>query len=354
MVSKKVITVFYHLLFWGCLWMVPMVLIPIVEPWENDWEFQELGIVRLSYMFLLTGTFYFNLFILYPKFLVPKKPAAYIFFALLTAITIGVVYCFVFYEHIEGPIIIHILLKMIMTLVFIACSTVLKVIQTSMNEQRLKQQKETENLRTELSFLRSQISPHFMFNVLNSIVALIRQKSDKLESVVIELSNLMRYMLYESDEESVSLRTEIDYLKSYIDLQMQRFGEDIRVHTSIPTEIPDRYLEPMLLIPLVENAFKHGYGIMNDSEISIDLKFSDSTLSMEVRNKFVQKRPEVNTRNSGIGLKNLKRRLNLMYPDLHQLEVQTRGDWFIVLFTLKFKDAVRPLLKSGAPEGAYA
>jgi LytS/YehU family sensor histidine kinase len=331
-----------------------MVLIPIVEPWENDWEFQEVGIIRLSYMILLTGSFYFNLFVLYPKYLVPKKPAAYIFFVLLTAIVIGVVYCFAFYEHIDGPLIIHILLKTIMTLVFIACSTMLKVIQTSMKEQRLKQQKETENLKTELSFLRSQISPHFMFNVLNSIVALIRQKSDKLESVVIELSNLMRYMLYESDEESVSLRTEVDYLRSYINLQMQRFSEDIRVYVSIPTEIPDRYLEPMLLIPLVENAFKHGYGIMNDSEIRIDLKFSDTTLSLEVRNKFVQKRPEVNARNSGIGLKNLKRRLNLMYPDLHELKIQTRDDWFIVLFTLKFKDKVGYLVKSGEPEQVYA
>ena len=189
MVSKKIIPIFYHLLFWVCLWMVPMVLIPIVEPWENDWEFQELGIVRLSYMILLTGSFYFNLFVLYPKFLVPKKPVAYIFFTILTAITIGVVYCLVFSDHIEGPIIIHVLLNTIMTLVFIACSTMLKVIQTSMKEHRVRQEKETENLKTELSFLRSQISPHFMFNVLNSIVALIRQKSDKLEMVVIELSN---------------------------------------------------------------------------------------------------------------------------------------------------------------------
>jgi sensor histidine kinase YesM len=339
MISKKVLTVFYHLLFWALIWMIPLVILPIVEPWENR-DYEDSGIPLLLYMSLMTGSFYLNVLVLYPKYLIPKKTVSYVFLALTTGLTVGTIYTLIFYQHQEGPFILNVILKAILALVFIACSTGYKVIADSFREQRLRQLKENENLKTELSFLRSQISPHFMFNVLNSIVALIRQKSDKLESVVIELSNLMRYMLYESDEESVSLRTEVEYLKSYIDLQMQRFGADIQVHVSINGEIPDRYLEPMLLIPLVENAFKHGYGIINDSEININLKFSDVKLFMEVRNKFAQKKIEVNRGNSGIGLKNLKRRLNLMYPDLHELAIQTHGEWFIVLFSLKFKNGV--------------
>jgi two-component system, LytTR family, sensor kinase len=202
----------------------------------------------------------------------------------------------------------------------------------------LRQLKENENLKTELSFLRSQISPHFMFNVLNSVVALIRQKSDKLESVVIELSNLMRYMLYESDEESVSLKIELEYLKSYIDLQTQRFGDDIKLMINIPNSIPDRNIEPMLLIPLVENAFKHGYDVIQDPQIKIDLEFVDTALVMTVRNKYLATTPLTKGRNAGIGLNNLQRRLNLLYPGNHSLVIQTHDSWFTVKFILKLKD----------------
>jgi sensor histidine kinase YesM len=339
MSSKTALTVFYHFLFWILMWMIPMVLLPIVEPWEFDYE--DAGIPRVFYIFFMTGGFYFNLFVLYPAFMVPKKTTHYIVSALLTGIVIGIVYCTIFYAHIDGPVIIHIILKSLLALVFIACSTVYKVILDSIREQRLRQMKETENLRTELSFLRSQISPHFMFNVLNTIVALIRQRSEKLEPVVIELSNLMRYMLYESDEENVSLKTELRYLQSYIDLQMQRFGTDILLNIDIPGEVPDRYIEPMLLIPLVENAFKHGCRVIDHPEISISLSLTHRELSMSVQNKYVATSSFIG-KNSGIGLNNLRRRLNLLYPKRHALSIDTAENWFNVLFTLEFREDIVP------------
>jgi sensor histidine kinase YesM len=337
MKGKTALTIFYHIMFWSLLWSVPIVLLPIVEPWETD--FEDIGIPRIVYIMIMTASFYFNLYVLYPRFMSRKKTAQYVLFVLLTGVGVGIIYCTIFYRQIEGPIIIHIILKSILALAFICCSAVYSLIGDTIREQRMRQMRENENLRTELSFLRSQISPHFMFNVLNTIVSLIRQKSDKLEPVVIELSNLMRYMLYESDEENVSLKTELNYLRGYVDLQMQRFGDQVRLTMDIPHDIPDRYIEPMLLIPLVENAFKHGCQVICNPEIRISLELTQQALKMRVQNKFTHA-PATTGKNSGIGLSNLHRRLNLLYPDRHTLEVLTKDEWFMVTFTLQFKEDI--------------
>lgn len=168
-----------------------------------------------------------------------------------------------------------------------------------------------------------------MFNVLNTLVALIRQRSEQLEPIVVELSSLMRYMLYESDEEKVSLETEIEYLKSYIDIQQLRFGNKVAIHVEYPQKLPELMLEPMLLIPLVENAFKHGVNVIRDPALRINLQLNGGELEMVVANRY--KEPAYNDqekRNSGIGLANLKRRLNILYPKAHELQLTKEEDWF--------------------------
>src|SRR4029078_9561482 len=136
--------------------------------------------------------------------------------------------------------------------------------------ERISREKETENLKTELSFLRSQVSPHFMFNIMNNMVALARKRSELLEPSLIKLSALLRYMLYET-EEKVPLQKEVEYLQSYIDLQKQRFGKGVAIHTCLQ-QVDDTYqIEPMLLIPFVENAFKHGTGLIDKAEIDVEL-----------------------------------------------------------------------------------
>ena len=336
------------------IWMVPLVLLPIAEPWEHSQDYEDRGVPFLVYLSMMTGCFYFNVNVLYPRYLVPKKTVRYIFLAIATALTVGTIYTLVFYNYQEGPIIINVILKAVLALVFIACGTGYKAIADSFREQRLRQLKENENLKTELSFLRSQISPHFMFNVLNGIVALIRQKSDKLEPVVIELSNLMRYMLYESDEENVSLKTELEYLKSYIDLQTHRFGDDIKLSINIPDLVPDRSIEPMLLIPLVENAFKHGYDVIKDPEIRLDLELTDTTLTMTIKNKYLIANPLTKGRNAGIGLINLQRRLNLLYPGKHSFEIRAHDNWFTVQFTLLLKNDISDSNQRAHHERVYA
>jgi len=191
-------------------------------------------------------------------------------------------------------------------------------------------ERERENLKTELSLLRSQVSPHFMFNVLNNIVSLSRKQPDQVEPSLIKLSSLMRYMLYEADETKVPLEKEIEYLQSYIDLQKQRFGKKLTVNTCF-NQVENQYLiEPMLLIPFVENAFKHGTGLITQPQIDIELKAKGKDLQFTVKNKYNDGTEEIKDKTSGIGLTNVQRRLDLLYDRQHSLLISKKEDWFIV------------------------
>jgi two-component system, LytTR family, sensor kinase len=174
------------------------------------------------------------------------------------------------------------------------------------------------------------VSPHFMFNVLNNMVALARKQSDLLEPSLIKLSSLMRYMLYEADEEKVSIEKEMDYLQSYIDLQQQRFGKKVQVNVHMHTMDSQYRVEPMLLIPFVENAFKHGTGMIEDAKIDIELAAEKNNLQFTVSNKYNPASTEIKDKTSGIGLTNVKRRLNLLYGKNHSLEISSHDNMFVV------------------------
>jgi hypothetical protein len=179
-----------------------------------------------------------------------------------------------------------------------------------------------EQMRSELSFLRSQISPHFIFNILNSIVYLIRTKADKkAEEVTIRLSSLMRYMLYDSDQSMVPLDREVEYVKNYIDLQRMRFEDDVQIDFEVKGAVDGSMIEPMLLIPFVENSFKHGVGFVREPYIKVLLAFQKGILHFEVENKIGKLIEDSKDDSSGIGLKNVKRRLELLYPNEHKIEV---------------------------------
>lgn len=204
------------------------------------------------------------------------------------------------------------------------------VLRENLRAEKELRERENALLQTELSFLRSQVNPHFLRNVLNSMVLLARRRSDQLESALGELAGLLDYMLYESAEGKVLLEDEFGYLQSYIDLQMLRFGADIRLHCKLERPPGPCYIEPMLLIPLVENAFKHGVGLIDDPEIWLSAGVNpEQELYMEVRNKYKQLQGA-----PGIGLTNLRKRLHLIYPGQHTLSVQTSGEWYITSLTI--------------------
>jgi len=216
----------------------------------------------------------------------------------------------------------------------LASSIAYRLVIDRIKSDRLAKEKENENLKTELLLLRSQINPHFMFNVLNNMVSLARKKSDQLESSLIKLSSLMRYMYYEAREDKVSLSKEIEYLKSYIEIQEQRFKGSVEVKAEFPVLSQSYVIEPMLLIPFVENAFKHGTGLTEDAEINISLQVINDVLCFFVSNKFSDDAKEEKDKTTGIGLANVKRRLNLLYGNRYHLEIVVRNNWHTVSLQL--------------------
>lgn len=200
------------------------------------------------------------------------------------------------------------------------------------DHDRLIQEREQIHLKTELEFLSSQISPHFMFNLLNTLVSMARKKSDLLETSLIRLSHLMRYMLYDNNTPQIGLASEVEYLRNYISLQLLRFGDDVKINLSISGAF-DRYtIAPMLLIPFVENAFKHGIGTLEDPviEVMLYLPEGDDTLRLMVMNGIAPKGVSAQEGSSGIGLANVRRRLELLYSNRHSFAILESLDTYTV------------------------
>ncbi len=284
-------------------------------------------IMNLSWVVL----FYVNAYLLIPRFMYKKKygqfAAWHIVLFVLMVTEVNLLSALFFKEmHFNSR---NIFFNLLIYLFIFGLSTAYQLIGDKVKSDKLAQEKQNESLKTELSLLRSQASPHFMFNVLNNMVALARKQSDLLEPSLIKLSSLMRYMLYEADEEKVSLEKEMDYLQSYIDLQQQRFGKKVQVKVHMHTNNNHYQLEPMLLIPFVENAFKHGTGMVEDALIDIDLEAEKNTLQFTVSNKYNPASSEIKDKTSGIGLANVKRRLNLLYGKNHSLTITTNDNWFV-------------------------
>ena len=193
-------------------------------------------------------------------------------------------------------------------------------------------------MKAELSFLRSQISPHFIFNILNSIVYLIRTKaSEQAEDVTMRLSSLMRYMLSDSDQTMVPLTNELAYLENYIDLQKMRFDGNVDFDFQVKGNADGHMIEPMLLIPFVENAVKHGVGLVDKPFIQVILETTEHGLHFLVKNKKGKEEQVFKDPSSGIGLKNVRRRLELLYPKKHALTIQEDDVNFSVDLQLTLK-----------------
>ena len=202
-----------------------------------------------------------------------------------------------------------------------------------------KKRKELENqrLNAELAFLKSQVNPHFFFNTLNTIYLLAHKKSDQTEHVVVKLSEIMRYMIYESNATEVSLTREIKYLSDYIDLQRMRLSKKVNVQFVVDGDPDNLLIAPMMLIPFIENAFKHGVSYVENSFIYIELKIQKDAIAFLTRNKLLT-RKEDTEEPSGLGLVNVKKRLLLLYPERHTLSIDQGNQEFIVKLFIQLKN----------------
>jgi LytS/YehU family sensor histidine kinase len=221
--------------------------------------------------------------------------------------------------------------------IFAGFSTIITIVIDWNRQQREKTVLETKNLQTELKSLRNQINPHFLFNTLNNIYALSLKKSDRTPDMIIKLSEMMRYMLYECNERFVPLENEISYLKNYLDLEHLRQGENFSINFDIEGEILDQKIAPMLIIPFVENCFKHGVNRqLEDGYVDIQFKIETSQIRTIIKNSKPPDQPSSDHRVSGgIGLLNVKKRLDLLYKGKYTLDIKDEPESFFVDLTLK-------------------
>ncbi|TAL41439.1 MAG: GHKL domain-containing protein [Chitinophagaceae bacterium] len=338
--SKKWVTVLLHTAAWILLFSLPYLLRPSLNENRPATQDSQPAMMHLRYALnnlIYIGFFYLNAGLLIPQFIYKRKYkqfAAIILVSFIIILFITWLTLFVLLGQPKFNIRGHILFNFFFFLFILAGSTAYRMIQDRTRADRIAREKENENLKTELSLLRSQASPHFMFNVLNNMVALARKKSDLLESSLLKFSSLMRYMLYEADEDKVPLEKEIEYLQSYIDLQKQRFGKNVQVNVDLQKVDDNHEIEPMLLIPFVENAFKHGTGMIEDAQITIQLKTEKDKLCLSVQNRYDPSSIEIKDKTSGIGLTNVKRRLNLLYGNKHRLLIAQKDNLFSVSLQL--------------------
>jgi two-component system, LytTR family, sensor kinase len=347
-IESRFLAITLQIMIWVAFLLLPFSIGRAPAP--EMYFFDDAHVVA-SFIFqnaLLIAYFYFNFNVLIPNVFFKKGISAY----LLLLIFIGLLWHFVVVPLINTLFISkeieqYLIPARILPFIFMSVlSFSARLAVDKLNEEKHNEERAKEAYKSELSFLRSQISPHFLFNVMNNLVAMSRVKPQLVEPTLIKLSSLMRYMLYESDDTKVSLEREADYLTSYIDLQMMRFGNAINIifnknieRSDIPntfgTEGSSFDIEPMLLIPFVENAFKHGVTMVRNPEIKIDFKTENNQLIFNVLNKFDPLNTETKDEASGIGLKNVARRLDLLYPNQHQLMINTEGGVFEVNLTIR-------------------
>ena len=325
----------FHIFLWGS-WLY------LAVSNASDAEFHN----RAIFITTLIVTTHIPLFLINSEWLIPKvmnkRGISTYFWSLLFFITVFILLHGFILEVVSSYLALpqrrgNRSMSAVVAIVMVAAiSTGYGLLNYLVVQEKIYHEKQQERLKSELSFLRSQISPHFIFNILNSIVYLIRTKSDAAEAVTLKLSELMRYMLYESENTQISLEKEVSYLGNYIELQKVRFEEDVEIAFTTEGVATNQIIEPMLLIPFVENAFKHGVGMVIDPIIAIRLKISEKALSFSVKNKIAPETALEKDESSGIGLKNVQRRLELLYPKTHQLTVRNENGWFEVQLNLTF------------------
>lgn len=321
----------YHSL----LWLSYLTLLIVAgDDSGNFWFTLSNNLVRLLFF---AAAVYFNLLYLIPQFLAKKRFLLYFLYLLLTAVVITPLEVFVLYVKMIGsPQSQAALLQrqvdhFIFVFFILGFATLAKITKEWLLQQRIQSRLERQNMQSELRFLRSQINPHFLFNTLNSLYALTLKKSDQAPAIVLRLSEMMRYMLYECNERQVPLLKEVKYIQNYLELERIRHGAKADIQFTLEnTEIEAYRIAPLMFIPFLENSFKHGLSNQIDSGfVHIRLNIVDNTVDFNIENSKPSLR-DPHYHQGGIGLKNVRRRLDILYPNAHDLHIEDRPSSYYV------------------------
>ena len=336
-----------HILFW----LASIILFALILFLNN----KELSIILLEKSLVINLFFaaavYTNLYVLFPRFLKQKNYIFYFFWliVLLTAFSLSLQFLYSkpltkimgledsksFNTNIHAAYFYLILL-------YVGVTSVLKFINDwiSLQDVNLKLAKiEKQKLEAELKTLKGQLNPHFLFNSLNNIYSLSLIKSDKVPELILKLSDLMRHIIYESKENFISLEKELEFVNNFIELQRIRTSDKTNINYQITGKIPSAKIAPLIFEPFIDNAFKHGLpGTENPDFINISFNFNkEDFLLFKIENNFSDYSTQ-NSKNSGIGLENVKQRLKLLYaPEDFNLNISRKDNIHVVSLELKLK-----------------
>ena len=328
----------YH----GLFWVVLFALMRWIDQRDHVETWFALGneIIQLVFYAALV---YLNLLYLIPNYLAKQ---AFVYFglvlatcAIVTPIEVLVLYLkFSNQEPYRESLVMHQVWLFWGNVVVVAASTVLRVIMDWWRYQNEKQVLVTQTMQSELRFLKSQINPHFLFNTLNNLYALTLKKSDKAPEIVLKLSEIMRYMLYECNERRVHLSKEIHYIYNYLDLERLRQPKDADIRFVVEGHISEQMVAPLLFVPFLENSFKHGlnHSVNGGGYVRLKLIASGEDLEFTIENSKVDQLPKQNhARSGGIGLANVRQRLQILYPEDHTLEISDEPNRYAVILRLR-------------------
>lgn len=340
-----------HLLFWIAVWFFFIYFF--------SYNSDDTAYATWFSSFLLPLTMivtYFVVFILIPRFLLARKYLKfflYSFYALVFSsyIIVLVIYgCLIFLLDfnisIMPPMSKNFLFILILVYLIVGMVSFVSVLNHNFKTDSRNKELQNKILATqlqikeqELQYLKMQIHPHFLFNTLNTIYGLSLKQSEHTPGIILKLSNLLDYILYQISKPRVSLKEEVLHIKEYIDLEKIRFQDTLKVTLST-NEIDDGIqMAPMLLIPFVENAFKHGHIRDGFLHVELEVKVLDSRLEFFIRNTVLLE--EIKIENTGIGLENINKRLELHYPNNYKLEQKTSDNWYEVKLSIFNLNAIQ-------------
>ena len=329
----------FHFLFWIVYFILNVLRFGSIN---NDyWYSLKSNLVEFPLNILIT---YFTIYFLIPKYILKKK---YLLFV-LTFVGSLVLYYLVrtslsyllvtrdIWPEAQGNqqpfTLIHVVEMMIGTLYVVAFVSAIKLAYDWIIEKRRNDELQRIQLQTELDFLKTQIQPHFFFNTLNNLYALVIKQSPQAPDVVMKLSEIMQYVLYEVKEPRISLMKSINYLYSYLELEKLRYGDRVQSEIRIDGDIDDVMVPPLIFLPFIENCFKHGVKKEGDIKVDIDFAVGDKFLYFSVENTLGDDKEYMSKH--GIGIENVKRRLELLYGRKYQLETIRSEQTFKVLLTI--------------------
>ncbi|WP_396147814.1 sensor histidine kinase [Flavobacterium sp.] len=317
--------ILYHLAFWGFFTLLFLQQNPKVVLQDFLAWFTILGVS--------TMVVYTNLYLLFPKFFFTKKYSIY-FLLLVLIIGLGALSLKLLLPSGNTSFLTSIFQQFVNLFFFVVITSSLKFLRGFLQKQELLMKLEKEQLKTELSLLKAQVNPHFLFNTLNNLYGLILQNENlQAADITLKLSDLMRYLLESSKTERISLQKEIKFLEDYLVLEKIRLSAQADIRFVVYRLEKDIFVAPLLFIPFVENAFKHGLQSISESSFAhFYLSIQGKDLFFEAVNSVGQNitTPE----KSGTGLENLRKRLELLYPEKHLLEVEQNEGIFKVILQI--------------------